>query len=114
MPGSDDGTISFWLKRAAGFFAVLLMLLSSVGTYGAEPQKIKPPWEAPEVEKKAKNPVKVTPEGLQGTHIGENSFFVITLRICRKSLLRGLARIRAGGWFVGIPEICVQWPRRTA
>jgi mono/diheme cytochrome c family protein len=63
MTGSEDHTISLWLKRAAGFFAAL-MLLNPVATYGAEPQKVKPPWEAPDAGKKAKNPVKVTREGL--------------------------------------------------
>jgi mono/diheme cytochrome c family protein len=63
MCESEDGTILLWLKRAARLFAVLT-LLGPVATHGAEPQKIKSPWEASESDKKAKNPVKVTREGL--------------------------------------------------
>ena len=64
MTRRSDGAISLWLKRAAGFFSAM-MLLVPVGLTQAAASETSHPWQAPDAARAVKNPIKVTTEGLK-------------------------------------------------
>jgi mono/diheme cytochrome c family protein len=64
MTRRSDGAISLWLKRMAGFFFAL-MLLVPAGITRAAVSETSRPWQAPDNARAVKNPIKVTTKGLQ-------------------------------------------------